>query len=188
MAPPYARAALLDRDGTVIADCGYLADPGGVEILPGAAEGLARMRSFGLGLAILTNQSGIGRGYFDEAQLRAVHLRMEQLLQAQGVRLDGIYYCPCHPDRRCSCRKPGPGLVHAARAELGFDPSRSFVIGDKGSDIGMGRAVSARTFLVRSGETADAADAEGEAPDYVVEDLVDAATRIEDILREEQSP
>ncbi len=189
MAPPYARAALVDRDGTVIADRGYLDDPGGVEILPGAAEGLARMRSFVLGLAILTNQSGIGRGYFDETQLRAVHHRMEQLLEAQGVRLDGIYYCPCHPGWQCGCRKPEPGLVHAARTELGFDPSRSFVIGDKGTDIGMGRAVSARTFLVRSGETADpadAADAEGGAPDYVVEDLLDAATRIEDILREEQ--
>ena len=182
MAPPYARAALLDRDGTVIADRGYLADPRGVEILPGAAEGLARMRSFGLGLAILTNQSGIGRGYFDEAQLRAVHRRMEQLLEAQGVRLDGIYYCPCHPDRRCDCRKPEPGLVHAARKELGFEPSRSFVIGDRGSDIGMGRAVSARTFLVHSGPAA--AEGSGEAPDYVVSNLLDAATRIEGILRE----
>ena len=187
MAPPYARAALLDRDGTVIADRSYLADPGGVEILPGAAEGLARMRSLGLGLAILTNQSGIGRGYFDETQLRAVHHRMEQLLEAQGVRLDGIYYCPCRPDQQCSCRKPEPGLVHAARAELGFDPSRSFVIGDKGSDIGMGRAVSARTFLVRSGATVDAQESAG-APDYVVDDLLDAAARIENILREEQSP
>ena len=186
MAPPYARAALLDRDGTVIADCGYLADPAGVEILPGAAEGLARMRSFGLGLAILTNQSGIGRGYFDEAQLGAIHLRMGELLAAKGVRLDGIYYCPCHPDRRCACRKPRPGLVRAASAELGFDPSRSFVIGDKGSDIRMGRAVSAQTFLVRSGATIDGEGAQ-ERPDYVVGNLLDAATHIEEILRREQS-
>ena len=170
----------------MIADRGYLGDPAGVEILPGAAEGLARMRSFGLGLAILTNQSGVGRGYFDEAQLRAIHRRMEALLDAQGVRLDGIYYCPCHPDQRCDCRKPKPGLVHAARAELGFEPSRSFVIGDKGSDIGLGRAVSAQTFLVRSGTAADGERAR-ERPDYVVEDLLDAAGRIEEILRREQS-
>ncbi len=186
MAPPYARAVLLDRDGTVIADRGYLADPAGVEILPGAAEGLARLRSFGLGLAILTNQSGIGRGYFDEAQLGTIHLRMEELLEAKGVRLDGIYYCPCHPERHCDCRKPRPGLVHAASAELGFDPSRSFVIGDKGSDIGMGRAVSARTFLVRPGATTDGEGTQ-ERPDYVVENLLDAARRIEEILRREQS-
>ena len=187
MAPPYARAALLDRDGTVIADRGYLADPAGVDILPGAAEGLARMRDSGLGLAILTNQSGVGRGYFDEAQLRAVHVRMEELLEAQGVSLDGIYYCPCHPDLGCDCRKPRPGLVHAASAELGFDPARSFVIGDKGSDVGLGQAVSARTFLVRSGAATGGAEIQ-ERPDYVVEDLVDAAWRIEEILRREQSP
>ena len=187
MAPPYARAALLDRDGTVIADCGYLADPEGVEILPGAAEGLARMRSFGLGLAVLTNQSGIGRGYFDAARLGAIHVRMEELLEARGVRLDGIYYCPCHPDRGCACRKPRTGLVSEASAELGFDPSRSFVIGDKGSDIQMGRAVLARTFLVRSGATIDG-EAAQERPDYVVETLLDAATRIEEILRRERSP
>ena len=187
MAPPYARAALLDRDGTVIADRGYLADPAGVEILPGAAEGLARMRDSGLGLAILTNQSGIGRGYFEEAQLRAVHVRMKQLLKAQGVRLDGIYYCPCHPDQGCDCRKPRPGLVQRASAELGFDPARSFVIGDKGSDVGLGRAVSARTFLVRSGAATNGAALQAR-PDYVVEDLVDAARRIEEILRREQSP
>ena len=185
MATPYARAALLDRDGTVIADRGYLADPAGVEILPGAAEGLARMRSLGLGLAILTNQSGIGRGYFDEAQLRAVNLRMEELLEDEGVRLDGIYCCPCHPDRRCGCRKPRPGLVCQASADLGFDPSRSFVIGDKGSDIGLGHAVSARTFLVQPGPVRGQQTTE--RPDYVVENLVDAANRIEDILRREES-
>ena len=185
MATPYARAALLDRDGTVIADRGYLADPAGVEILPGAAEGLARMRSFGLGLAILTNQSGIGRGYFDEAQLRAVNHRMEELLEDQGVRLDGIYCCPCHPDQRCDCRKPRPGLVRQASADLGFDPSRSFVIGDKASDIGLGRAVSARTFLVQSGPVCG--QKKTERPDYVVEDLLNAANLIEDILRREES-
>lgn len=188
MAPPYARAALLDRDGTVIADRGYLADPARVEILPRAAEGLARMRSCGLGLAILTNQSGVGRGYFGEAELCAVNRRMEELLEAQGVRLDGIYYCPCHPDQRCDCRKPKPGLARAASAELGFDPARSFVIGDKDSDMGMGRAVSARTFLVRPGAAGDNLGPEFEArPDYVVEDLLDAAQRIEEILRREQS-
>ena len=187
MAPPYARAALLDRDGTVIADRGYLADPAGVEILPGAAEGLARMRDSGLRLAILTNQSGIGRGYFGEAQLRAVHDRMEELLDARGVRLDGIYFCPCHPDKGCDCRKPRSGLVRAASAELGFDPARSFVIGDKGSDVGLGRTVSARTFLVRAGAATDGAELR-ERPDYVVDDLVDAAKRIEEILRREQSP
>ncbi len=184
MATPYARAALLDRDGTVIADRGYLADPAGVKILPGAAKGLARMRSFGLGLAIVTNQSGIGRGYFDPAQLRAVNLRMEELLEAQGVELDGIYCCTCHPDRGCDCRKPKPGLVLRARAELGFDPTRSFVIGDKGSDIGLGRAVSARTFLVRSARDGEETQ---EGADYVVENLLDAANRIEEILRREES-
>lgn len=184
MATPYARAALLDRDGTVIADRGYLADPAGVEVLPGAAEGLARMRSFGLGLAIVTNQSGVGRGYFDQAQLRAVNLRMAELLEAQGVELDGIYCCTCHPDRGCDCRKPKPGLVRQARAELGFDPTRSFVIGDKGSDIGLGRAVSARTFLVRSAGDGEETQ---EGADYVVENLLDAANRIEQILRREES-
>ena len=135
MAPPYARAALLDRDGTVIADRGYLADPGEWKFCRGR-RGAGADAFFGARTGDIDEPVRHWPGYFDETQLRAVHHRMEELLEAQGVRLDGIYCCPCRPDQQCSCRKPEPGLVHAARAELGFDPSRSFVIGDKGSDIG----------------------------------------------------
>jgi D-glycero-D-manno-heptose 1,7-bisphosphate phosphatase len=177
------RFVLLDRDGTIIVEKDYLSDPDDVELVAGAAEALRRLASLGLGLVVVTNQSGIGRGYFDMAQLDRIHGRLREQLAREGVRLDGIYSCPHHPDAGCGCRKPGTGLVERAAAIHGFDPRASFVVGDLASDLGLGRALGATTLLVRTGhgartEAADAVDA-----DLVVDDLGAAAERIEALLR-----
>lgn len=176
------RAIFLDRDGTIIVDSGYLCDPAGVELLPGAVAGLRRMQALGLALVVVTNQSGIGRGYYDRAAADRVGQRLDDLLAAEGVRLDGVYICPHAPQDGCACRKPRPGLVEQASRELGLEPAASFVIGDKACDIGLGEAVGATTILVTtgSGETTRAA---GDCrPDHVATGLDAAAAIIETLV------
>jgi D-glycero-D-manno-heptose 1,7-bisphosphate phosphatase len=164
----------LDRDGTLIAERNYLARVEDVEILPGVVPGLRLLQDAGLGLVVLTNQSGLGRGYFDWAALNAVHAHLTQLLSSQGVSLDGIYVCPHTPDDDCDCRKPRTELVRRAAEELYFDPEESFVIGDKPCDIELGRAIGAVTFLVRTGYGA-LWEREGLQADYIVDDVLAAA-------------
>jgi D-glycero-D-manno-heptose 1,7-bisphosphate phosphatase len=176
------RFVLLDRDGTIIVEKHYLADPDGVELIEGAADGLRRLRSLGLGLAVVTNQSPIGRGLFDRAQLAEIHERLTWILAAEGVVLDGLFFCPHTPDDACGCRKPRPGLVEQAAAALGFNPTRSFVIGDMRSDIELGQGVGATTLLVRSGYGARTEAEASASPDHVVDGLVEAAAEIEKAL------
>ncbi|MDO9081919.1 MAG: HAD-IIIA family hydrolase, partial [Humidesulfovibrio sp.] len=144
---PGARAVFLDRDGTVIAERHYLSDPAGVELLPGAAVGLRRMRALGLRLVLVSNQSGVGRGYFARADVERVHGRLLELLEAQGVTLDAMYVCPHAPDEGCGCRKPLPGLLERARTELGIDLAQSFMVGDKPCDVDLGLVMNSTTFL-----------------------------------------
>lgn len=181
------RFVLLDRDGTIIVERHYLSNPSGVELTPGAARGLRQLREMGLGLAVITNQSAIGRGFFDEARLELIHRRLCKLLAAEGVYLDGIYFCPHTPDDGCSCRKPKTGLVEMAAQELDFDPQDCFVVGDNACDIELGQRVGATTFLVRTGYGAQVT-AEGAAnPDYVVDDLRDVAQVIERLLAADEA-
>ena len=177
------RFVVLDRDGTIIFERHYLSDPRLVELIPGAALGMRRMDCLGLGLIGVTNQSGIGRGYFDQARVDLIHHRLIALLRRHRVRLDGIYFCPHTPDDDCSCRKPRPGLIHAAAQELDFDPRRSFVIGDNPCDIGLGQAVGATTFLVRTGYGEQFVGTDAVSPDYAVDDLEAAAQVIASLLR-----
>lgn len=174
-----ARCVLLDRDGTIIEERHYLADPRQIELLPGAVKALRRLSELGLRLVVITNQSAVGRGYLDQTGLNKIHERLCGLLQAAGVRLDGIYFCPHTPDDECSCRKPRPGLVERASKELVFDPKASFVIGDKACDIEMGRHIGATTLLVLTGYGAQAGNVSAE---YVVNDLWDATLVIEKLL------
>ncbi|MFQ6028167.1 MAG: D-glycero-alpha-D-manno-heptose-1,7-bisphosphate 7-phosphatase, partial [Dehalococcoidia bacterium] len=127
----------------------------------------------------ITNQSGIGRGYFDRARLDLIHQRLEQLLEVQGVHLDGIYYCPHTLQDNCACRKPGTDLLESAARKLGFNPLDCFVVGDKPCDIEMGQQVGARTFLVQTGYGAEVAEAGTATPDHIVANLQEAAEIIQ---------
>jgi D-glycero-D-manno-heptose 1,7-bisphosphate phosphatase len=152
-------AVLLDRDGTVIRDRHHLADPDGVELLPGAGSAIARLNRAGLPVLLVTNQSGIGRGLFREEDFQAVQERVEQLLRAAGGRLDGVYHCPHAPDAQppCECRKPRQGLFLRAAAEHGVDLGRSFLVGDRARDVTPALSWGATGFLlapegIRGGE------------------------------------
>ncbi len=151
--PPPRPAAFLDRDGTLIVERDYLSQPEGVELLPGAVAGLRALRQAGYALVLVTNQSGIARGLFGLDDFRAVQARLEELLAAEGVRLDGVYLCPHHPDfgPPCECRKPGPGLYRQAERELGLDLARSLFIGDRLSDVDAAAALGGTGILVRTG-------------------------------------
>ena len=172
------RFAIVDRDGTIIEEKHYLSNPDEVELIPGAAEGLRILREMDLGLVMLTNQSGLGRGYFDRERLDAVHERMIGLLAQEGVRLDGIYYCPHLPSEECDCRKPKDALLRSAATDLKFDPSKGFVIGDKPCDIELGRRVGATTILVATGHGREFVRDPSVAADYVMDDLLAAAQAV----------
>ncbi|WP_435795362.1 HAD-IIIA family hydrolase [Micromonospora taraxaci] len=137
-------AVLLDRDGTLIEDVPYNGDPEKVRPVPGARAALDRLRAAGLRLAVVTNQSGLARGYFTGEQMRAVHARVEELLG----RFDAWLVCPHDDEDRCDCRKPAPGLVHAAARELGTTASRCVMVGDIGRDVAAALAAGATGVLV----------------------------------------
>ena len=174
------RYVVLDRDGTIIEEREYLSGPDQVVLIPGAGAALRKLKQMGFGLVVLTNQSGIGRGFFDRAQLERIHRRLEELLEREGVQLDGLYFCPHVPDDGCDCRKPRLGLLEKAGKELGFNPQHSVVIGDKPCDIEMGRAVGALTFLVRTGYGSQFENAL--SADFVVDDLSAASQSIGRLL------
>ena len=117
-------------------------------MVPGVGEALSLLRQHGFMLVVVTNQSGIGRGYFTEEDLGQIHDKMCWELAQQGVSLDGIFYCPHHPDKGCECRKPRPGLLLNASRDLGIDLTRSFMIGDQASDAEAARAAGCRSVLV----------------------------------------
>lgn len=177
------RFVLLDRDGTINVERHYLSHPDQVELIRNAARGLAALSQLGLGLIVVTNQSGVGRGLFDIARLDEIHARLRELLAAEGVRLDGIVYCPHLPEDGCRCRKPLAGLVEDAARDHGFRPEECFVIGDKPCDIELGRTIGATTFLVRTGYGSQVAAENTALADYVVDDLWDAAQVIGRLLR-----
>jgi histidinol-phosphate phosphatase family protein len=173
---------LLDRDGTLIEERHYLSDPGGVVLLPGVVDGLRALRAEGFALVVATNQAGVGRGLFSEEQVAAVHARLSELLAAQGARLDGIFYCPHHPDAGCDCRKPATGLARQAAAALGPGAAPVAVVGDKRCDIDLARALGVPGILVTTGY--GASELAAAEPDYVVDSLVEVAA----VLRPLGSP
>lgn len=174
---------ILDRDGTVNVERHYLSSPDQVELLPGTLPGLARMSAMGLGLVVVSNQSGLARGLFDFARLQEIHDRLTDLLATGGVALDGIFVCPHHPDDGCSCRKPKPGLVLEAASQLGFEPSEAFVIGDNECDLELGRRIDAFTILVTTGYGCQVARSPAaEKAHAVVRSLEGAAETIQQCL------
>ena len=141
----------LDRDGVVIEDRNYLADPGQVVLIPGVAEAMVRARAAGFALVGVSNQSGLGRGLFGPDEFAAVMERLDGLLGAAGAGFDAFYYCPHAPHQDCRCRKPEPGLLEEAARRVPFLPELSWVVGDKASDVALGRSAGLGAVLVHTG-------------------------------------
>ena len=172
-------AVFLDRDGTLIHDRHYLSDPAGVELLPGAAEAVARLNRAGLFVVLATNQSGIGRGIYGEEDYRAVHARLVELLAAEGARLDADYHCPLAPGAPDpgAMRKPGAGMFLRAAREHGLDLADAWYVGDRARDVTPAGALGGRGILVRGAQTEpDAAGPPGVAA--VVDSLAAAVDLI----------
>lgn len=147
------RAAIfLDRDGTLNVERCYLSDPAQVQLYPDTGEALRRMQELGFRLFIVTNQSGIGRGYYTEDDMHRVNSRVVELLAPFGVRFERIYYAPEAPEAPSRGRKPSPQFLHDARDEFGIELSRSYMVGDKLADVACGRNAGVRgSVLVRTG-------------------------------------
>jgi D-glycero-D-manno-heptose 1,7-bisphosphate phosphatase len=175
----------LDRDGTINPDKGYLNHPDLLELYPGSAAAIRAMQDEGLAVVVITNQAGIAKGFLSEDTLRRIHRRMADLLAQEGVTMDGLYYCPHSAEhgeppyrRDCDCRKPAIGMATRAAEELGLDLSRSYMVGDKRSDVEFGRNVGATTVLVLTGYGLGEWELNRDAfraPDFVARDLTHAA-------------
>jgi D-glycero-D-manno-heptose 1,7-bisphosphate phosphatase len=178
-------AVFIDRDGTLTEEVGYVNHPKRLHLLPRSAEAIRRLNLAGVPAVIVTNQAGIARGYFTQTILDAVHAELHAQLAQAGARLDGLYVCPHHPTEgeapfrmRCECRKPEPGLLRRAAAEMDLDLTRSVMVGDKASDLEPAARVGARSVLVLTGyglgEWEYRRDRFGPTPDHVASDLLDA--------------
>lgn len=177
--PAARKAVFLDRDGVLIRqrEGEYLSDPGRVELLPGAAAAVRRLREAGFATVVVTNQAGVGYGYLTEEVLGEIHARLARELAREGAALDAIYHCPHTPEDNCPCRKPAPGMLVRAARELGIDLSRSYMVGDMTTDIEAGKRAGCFTVLVRTGF--GGSDGRSDAvPDAVCDDLRAAADLI----------
>lgn len=181
------RAVFLDRDGTVNVEADFLGDPALLVLERGALSGLRRLQEAGFILAIVSNQSGVARGLFSEADLRRVNAKLGRMLAAEGITIARFYYCPHHPEgsvkrytRTCCCRKPAPGMLRAAACDLGIDLSTSYTVGDRARDLEAGRAAGTRCVLVQTGYGRDevAVTLREQLADFVAEDLRAAASWI----------
>ncbi len=173
---------ILDRDGTINEEVGYLNHLSRFKLLSGAAQGIRLLKEAGFAVVVITNQSGIARGFFPASLVEEIHALMTKQLAQEGAILDGIYYCPHHPSEGCLCRKPKPGLVEQAAKELKLDLSRAYVVGDRFTDLLLAQNIGAKGVLVLTGygrgELAYYLPKIGLKPDLVAEDLLEAAQKI----------
>ena len=184
-------ALFVDRDGTVIVDKNFLADPDGVELIPGAAQALAKAQSAGYSPVILSNQSGVARGLMSIDDVERVNARVQDLLLAQGVEVAGFYYSPFHKDgsvtefaRSSDTRKPGPGMAEQAALQLDLDLRGSVVIGDKADDVNLGRVLGCQSYLVLTGHGPEHEKAVAALPGDQKRIHNDLPTAVEHMLRE----
>jgi len=173
-------AILLDRDGTLNVDVGYLHRMDQLALFPWTGDSLRLLKRAGFKLVVVTNQAGIARGLIPQGFVEAAHEEMRRRLQDAGADLDALYYCPHGDGSPCRCRKPSPGMAEDAARDLGLDLSRSWVIGDKWLDIQLGQAVGARSILVRTGWGAEMESRrpEGQAVDAICDNLIHAVSVI----------
>jgi D-glycero-D-manno-heptose 1,7-bisphosphate phosphatase len=176
-------AVFLDRDGTLSEERGYIDRLELLEIFPWTSDAIRLLNRAGFVVVVITNQSAIGRGIIDLPFLQTVHDAFDRHLARSGARVDRYYFCPHHPDARlpefrmvCRCRKPEPGMIEQATTELGLDPSRSFMVGDRLIDVACGHAAGVRSVLVRSGHSAHSGEAPPglSEPDAILNNLMEA--------------
>ena len=177
-------AVFLDRDGTINEEVDFVRTPEELQLIPGAARAIRRLNESGFVTCVISNQSGIARGFLSERELEDIHEKLQEELRREDARVDRIYYCPHHPTEgkppyniTCPCRKPNPGMLLAGQAEFSLDLSRSFVVGDRIVDVQVGKAVGATTILVLTGYGRIAAEEckdAGVTPDYVLASLPEA--------------
>ena len=172
------RAVFVDRDGTIIVDKNYLSDPDEVELIPGAVEALKIFNSLSFLVVVVSNQSGVARGFYSIDDVERVNRHIRLLFEREGAYIDKFYYCPHYSggviaeySYECDCRKPRAGMLLRASSELEIELSRSFVVGDKDADILLGRAVGATCILVLTGQGSLAT----QKPDFVAKDILEAA-------------
>jgi heptosyltransferase-2 len=168
----------LDRDGTLNYDPGYLKLAAELKLLAGVGPALARLKGAGARLVVVTNQSGVGRGFVTLKDLEAIHARLQGLLEQEDAALDAIYFCPHHPDAGCRCRKPNVGMVERAVSELQLDLRRSYVIGDHARDIQLAHRVGAKAILITTAlvdaQALDMLKTEQAMPDAVAKSMAEA--------------
>lgn len=168
------KAVFVDRDGTMAKDVHYCRRPEDFELLPNTAKAIRLLNRNGFKVIVITNQSGIARGYFTEETLAQIHQKMKDELVKEGAYVDAIYYCPHHPDDNCDCRKPKPKLVFQAVRDYSINLGDSFVIGDLQMDIDLGKAAGCKTILVGRPLPVD----DKAKPDVTVSDLLTAVQAI----------
>jgi D,D-heptose 1,7-bisphosphate phosphatase len=184
-------AVFLDRDGTINEEVGYLDTIDKLELFPNTAEAIKTINESGMKAVVITNQSGIARGYFSEEFVETVHTRIQRILKAKGAFIDAFYYCPHHPEgvgtyqQSCACRKPEAGLLIAAARDMDIDLTRSYVVGDMVKDIQVASKVGAKGLLVKTGygentirKDFTVGSAETCRPYYIAEDILDAVNWI----------
>ena len=179
------RAVFLDRDGTMLEEGNYVDRLDRLVFFPYTVDAIRALNDAGLAVVVVTNQSGVARGMYPESFVGDAHRHIDERLHAGGARVDGYYYCPHHPQgtvealrRDCDCRKPRPGQLLQAAADLDLDLARSFMVGDRWKDIEAGQAVGARTVLVRTGYGRDAEESKRDGGTVVVDNLIQAVTWI----------
>lgn len=176
----------LDKDGTLVQDVPYNIDPAKVVLEDGVARGMRLLSEAGYHFVVVTNQSGVARGYFPEEALQGVAEHLEQIIElAAGAKIDGFYYCPHHPDGviekyavECCCRKPSPGLLHAAAAELGIPLAQSWMVGDILNDVEAGNRAGCRAILIDNGSETEWRTGPFRKPDFIAANLEEAAAII----------
>jgi D-glycero-D-manno-heptose 1,7-bisphosphate phosphatase len=179
----------LDRDGTINVEKEYISEPGELALIPGAAQAIARAHELGMKVVVVSNQSGVARGFITETAVITVNNRLKELLDTEGTYVDEIYYCPHYPENNsvCTCRKPKPGMFQRAQMEHSVDLKRSIMVGDRKSDMEAGRNIGAVTMLVLTGYGKTYAESWDSIPpeiDHIAESLFTGMDFIEEKAEE----
>jgi len=179
------KAVFLDRDGTVIEDVGYMESPNQIKFITGSIEAIKSLNEAGYKVVVVTNQAGVARGIVTEDMLQTIDKTLHKWILNGGAYLDGIYYCPHHPEygvypykQVCECRKPAPGMIKKAEKDLKIDLSQSFMVGDKATDVELGKRIGIKSVLVLTGKGSRDKERLTVKPDHIAENLSKATNWI----------